>query len=59
MALAIAGRPCDRRRMDPFRRIRDDFVRPIGIPLGVHGPADLVEHAADFGRPLDWQAAIP
>jgi hypothetical protein len=48
--------------MNPFRRIRDYFRKPIGIPLGINVPADPAEHAADFGRryaePLDWQAAI-
>ncbi len=51
MALAITGRPWDRRRMNPSRRIRPDLRRPVGIALGVHGPADPIEHAADFARP--------
>jgi hypothetical protein len=62
MALAISGHLWNSPQMNPFRRIRDFFRWPIGIPLGIHVPADPAEHAADFGRryaePLDWQAAI-
>ncbi len=59
MALAITGRPCDRRRINPSRPIRHDLRRPVAIALGLPGRAGPAEHAADFGRPLDWQAAIP
>jgi hypothetical protein len=55
MAPAISGRLCKHRRMNPFRRVRDDFRRPVGIPLGVRGPAGPAEHAANLAR----RAAIP
>ena len=43
MALAISGRQRNRRGMNTFRRIGDDLRRPVGIPFGIHGPADPAE----------------
>src|SRR5262245_53892725 len=48
MPLAISGHPWNSPRMKPFRRIRDYFRRPVGIPLGIHVPVDPAEHASGF-----------
>jgi hypothetical protein len=45
-----------------YGRLTAPFRKPVGIPLGVHVPADPADHAEYFAHryaePLEWQAAM-